>query len=76
MTKGHQSKKIKWNKLSGKEISQYQAMTERHLVKFKLHHNLILCDSINCQDQDHLQSIDTMYNAVVNALKTSSDDFN
>ena len=69
-------KKIKWNKLSGNEISQYQAMTEQHLDKVKLDHDLILCDSIDYQDQDHLQSIDTMYNAVVNALKTSSDDFN
>ena len=69
-------KNIKWNKLSGNEISQYQAMAERHLDKVKLDHDLILCDSIDCQDQDHLQPIDTMYNAVVNALKTSSDDFN
>ena len=61
-------------KLSGNEISQYQAMTEQHLDKVKLDHDLILCDSIDCQDQDHLQSIDNMYNAVVNALKTSSDD--
>ena len=69
-------KKIKWNKLSRNEISQYQAMTEQHLDKVKLDHDLILCDSIDCQDQDHLQSIDTMYNAVINALKTSSDAFN
>ena len=69
-------KKINWNKLSGNEFSQYRTMTEWHLDKVKLDRDFIRCDNINCHNQDHLQSIDTMYDAVVNTLKTSSDDFN
>jgi endonuclease/exonuclease/phosphatase family metal-dependent hydrolase len=67
--------KIKWNKLSKDDISHYHDNTEQHLQKINFNHNLMLCDNAKCQDQAHLQAIDTMYSSIINALKTSGDEF-
>ena len=69
-----QRKKIQWGDLSSEKNSRYTFNTEQTLSQIKLNHELLLCDDIMCNNDYHKLAISHMYNDIVDALVTSSQE--
>jgi len=67
--------KIRWDALTSHELAQYQVLTDTYLGVINLDHSLMLCDDPNCNDRNHLDAIDKMYESIVSALKSSGEEF-
>ena len=64
---------IKWDTLDELDLETYRTESNINLSQVKLNHSLLLCDDIMCNDPSHYAAIDTMYNAIVEALNTASE---
>ena len=63
---------VRWENLKHEEILQYKLNSEVALSKVDLDHSLILCDDPHCSEMSHLNSIDRMYGATMEALMEAS----
>ena len=64
--------RVKWDSLTESNIQAYTATTARNLSKVVLNHDLLMCNNVHCNDQDHIKAIDTMYDGIMGALHLAS----
>jgi len=67
--------RLKWESLKKEEISTYTQLTDTYLSNVNLDLELLLCDDPKCDNKDHIQAIDTMYNNVLSCLNEASAQF-
>ena len=69
------SVKVNWRGMAQHELQRYEELTEANLSKIKFDHGLMLCDDINCVNEEHIAAIDKFYNEIVKSLVISGNDF-
>jgi hypothetical protein len=64
---------VRWDKLSDQDLSIYSNATDHALKKIKLPIHLLLCDDVQCNDEQHLQQISSFYSCIMESLAESGE---
>lgn len=60
--------KIKWDTLSSDDLNRYKMKSEISLNSIQINESLIACSDVTCTDQNHINSINLLYDSIINAL--------
>lgn len=71
----NKTSRVRWDKLSEEQISQYAATTERLLKALPYNASLCSCDNNNCRHHDHVNSINKLYEDICDIFHHASKDF-
>ncbi len=66
--------KLDWARMSEKDLWHYKSLTDKGLSNVDIP-SAILCDDINCKDQNHSKGLCIMYEKIVNCLISSGKRF-
>ena len=65
--------KIKWDNFTSTEIEKYCSCTDDYLGKVRLHANTFACTDLKCDNADHKDNIDRLYEDIANSMVLSGD---
>ena len=66
---------FKWKNVTSKQVTYYSDNTERLLSEINIPTEALSCKDMNCSEHEHSEAIESFYNDIVDALKSSDSVF-
>ena len=65
--------KIKWDRFSNNDINNYCSYTDVNLGNVRLHTETFACTDLNCENANHKNNIDILYQDITRSLIVSGE---